>query len=124
MTCVLVVDDEDDVRTLMRMILERSGIQVIEAPSGKTVPALLAGHPVDVMVLDLRLPEIDGWEVLAGAREAGLLDRRGVVVVSAQIDPGTAARAEAAGCQGWLRKPFRPEELVAAVRSADPGAAA
>lgn len=114
---MLVAEDEGDIRSLTRLLLELAGHQVLEAPDGDEVLSVLAaaGH-VDVLLLDLRLPGRSGWEVLADLREGGHLDDgMRVVVFSAQIEPRDYARAESEGASGYLTKPFSEEDLLAAV---------
>lgn len=118
MTTVLVVEDEEDLRLLSRMTLDRAGFRTVEAASGTEALAALNDGPVDVVMLDLRIPPPDGWEVLAWIRETGLQARVRVVIVSAFVDSATAARAEAMGC-GYLAKPFHPDDLVSAIRGDD-----
>ena len=124
MTTVLVVDDEGDIRLLARLVLEGSGMEVLEAASAHEALRILQVEHIGVVVLDLRMPELDGWAVLDSMRKAGMLERLGVIVVSAHADPSTAALARAAGTSGYLKKPFHPHDLVEAVRRADPGDAA
>jgi len=121
MTTVLVVEDEADLRFLARMTLDRAGFDVIEAGTGADAVAVLESSDtadVDVVMLDLRIPPPDGWEVLAWIHETGLNTRMRVVIVSAFVDPGTAARAASMGCR-YLAKPFRGDDLVALIRGDD-----
>ncbi|GAC1311885.1 MAG: hypothetical protein NVSMB12_00910 [Acidimicrobiales bacterium] len=119
MTTVLIVEDEDDLRLLTRMMLERAGFNILEAASGAAAISILDEQPIDVVVLDLRIPPPDGWGVLDHIAATGLLARLDVVVVSAFSDPAIAARAEAMGCQRYLAKPFKADELIAAVGGGD-----
>ena len=118
---VLLVDDEEDIRLLVRLTLQRAGLRVIEAGSGADALAILAAEPVDVVVLDVRMPEPDGWAVLDSMRERGTLARVGVVMMSAHADPAMGEQAMRLGCRGYVSKPFDPLELLAAVQhAADP----
>ena len=124
MTRVLVVDDEGDIRLLARLVLEGDGMDVLEAATAAEAMRLLRAENIAVVVLDLRMPEIDGWAVLEQIKDAGMLERLGVIIVSAHADPNTAAMARAAGTACYLKKPFNPRDLVEAVRRADRGTAA
>jgi CheY-like chemotaxis protein len=116
MSRVLVAEDEKDIRSLARLLLELAGHQVVEAPDGEAALAILTSHDdVDVVLLDLRLPGRDGWEVMTELRSAGRLDGLRIVVFSAQIGPRDYERAVDHGAAGYLTKPFSEDELLAAV---------
>ncbi len=114
---VLVVDDEPDMLLLSRVILEGAGWQVTEAASGEAALGRLAGgERPDVLLLDVRMPGIDGWEVLRELNEHGC--RMPVVMFSAHTEAGAERRAMDEGCRAYLRKPFEPAELITAVERA------
>jgi CheY-like chemotaxis protein len=115
---VLVVDDEEDIRVLARVTLQSAGFRVIEASSGTQALSSVDTEGPDAMLLDIRMPGMDGWEVLDRLRSADLLDDLRVVVFSAHEMSSASERAREAGSAGFLPKPFMPEELVAAVSSA------
>jgi CheY-like chemotaxis protein len=113
---VLLAEDEADIRSLARLLLEFGGHEVLEVSDGDAALALLAADDtVDVMLLDLRLPGRNGWEVMAQLRASGRLDGLRIVVFSAQIEPRDYARAESEGATGFLTKPFTEEDLLAVV---------
>jgi CheY-like chemotaxis protein len=107
---VLVVDDEPDIRMLARMILETSGYEVVEAKTGEEALDVLAATPPDLMLLDIRLPGIDGWEVLTRSRAAS--EPVPVVMMSAHSSDSTLQRAEEEGSAGYLVKPFKQSDLL------------
>lgn len=119
---VLVVEDEADLRLSLGLALRVAGHEVWEAATGTEGLAYLEGasHPgglPDAMLLDLRLPDIDGWEVLAALDGRGLLPSLPVIVGSADADPEARRRAEVSGCLAYLVKPFEPEDLLAILRT-------
>ena len=118
MSKVLVVDDEADLRLLVRLALEREGHEVHEAGDGREALEAL-GAPDDplpeLVLLDLTMPDVDGWGVLAGLSPAAR-EHTKVVVLSAHASPSTVARAKAAGCVGYVSKPFAVRELLSVVR--------
>ena len=116
MTSVLVVDDEPDIALICRMALQLAGFTVDERYSGTEALAYLAEQTPDVVLLDLRLPDLSGWDVVDRLRESGRLPDLNVVVFSAHASAGRAAVE--AGCAGFVSKPFTPDELVRAVRAA------
>ncbi len=117
MATILVVDDEPDLRVIVRTFLEREGHSVVEADSGEAALAMLARKDPDLVLLDLRMPGIDGWQVLD---ELGVerLEALPVVILSANVDGSSARRAEELGCRGYLSKPFTRVELAALVAEA------
>lgn len=115
-TRVLVVDDEPDIALICRLALSLAGFEVEERHSGTAAIDYLREATPDVVLLDLRLPDLSGWEVLDRLRDSGRLADLNVVVFSAHADADRAAVD--AGCAAFLPKPFTPEELVAAVTAA------
>ena len=109
---VLVVDDERALRTVLRTRLKLAGYRVVEADSGEDALEVLEREQPDVVLLDLRLPGIDGWGVLEQLRARSRLPALRVVVVTAHGGPEVAGRAQALGCRAVLQKPFSLRELV------------
>jgi CheY-like chemotaxis protein len=106
---VLVVDDEDAIRETLREVLSEEGYEVESAADGAEALALLArGAPPRVVLLDLMMPRLDGWEVLRRVRAAPALDATAVVVISASGLP-----APPAGADHLLPKPFELPALLA-----------
>lgn len=114
MGAVLIVDDEPDVRLVARVILEAVGYDVHEAESGEAALAALGdGYLPDVMLLDVRMPGIDGWEVLRRLRsEPGHLSDLPVVVFTADISLAEQAPVELRDREFFLGKPFDPDDLI------------
>jgi two-component system alkaline phosphatase synthesis response regulator PhoP len=114
---VLVVEDDRELRELVRRYLEREGHAVHTTGSGAQALALLATGGVDLVVLDLGLPDVDGLEVLAAAREGH--DGREVPVVVLTARSGVEDRIDGLrrGADDYVSKPFSPTELVLRVRA-------
>lgn len=108
---VLVVDDEADLLFTIALSLELNGYRVLKAASGEEAIEVVEAERPDAIVLDLRLPGIDGWEVLRRLGEMGRFPATPVVLLSAQVDAATAARAVNLGCHAHLAKPFSMAEL-------------
>jgi FixJ family two-component response regulator len=106
---VLVVDDEPHVRLNYRVALETEGYDVVETNSGKAALEQLVDRRFGLAILDLRMPEMDGLELLARMRE----NKIGVpvVIVTAYSDVPHAVKAMKLGAIDFLQKPLRPEEL-------------
>jgi two-component system OmpR family response regulator len=119
---VLVVDDEADLLFTVTLSLELAGYTVVQAASGEEALAVVEKERPDAVVLDLRLPGIDGWEVLRRLGGGTGRPRVPVVLLSAQVDTATADRAVELGCHAYLAKPFRPAELTRILESVLAGA--
>jgi DNA-binding NtrC family response regulator len=106
---ILVVDDEEIVRDSLASWLEEDGYHVDTAPDGPTALARLAQHAYAVLLVDLKMPGMDGLEVLAQAR--GLQPDVPVIIMTAYATVDTAVQAMKQGAYDYLVKPFEPEEL-------------
>ncbi len=114
---VLVVDDEESARHLVERLLERQNYQVITAVSGVDALVLLEEHPdVDVMLLDIMMPVLDGFEVLSVMQTNPALASVKVIMLSALAQGEDKARAFTAGAQDYLVKPIDKLELLARVQ--------
>jgi DNA-binding response OmpR family regulator len=111
---VLVVDDDTDVRGLVRELLSRSGFRVNEAPDGRTALRALFDLRPDIVLLDVSMPDLDGWETLERIRE---LSDVPVVMLSAHGAELEKVRALLAGADDYVTKPFGKQELLARIES-------
>jgi DNA-binding response OmpR family regulator len=109
---ILVIEDDETIRALLRRAFTRSGAQVVEAEDGAAgMRAIYADKP-DAVLLDVEMPGIDGWEVLARLRERGEPRRPPVVMLSAEESEAARSRALAAGASEYFSKPVRPAEFA------------
>jgi CheY-like chemotaxis protein len=123
MAVVLVVDDEPDIRTLMRINLEGAGHRVVTAASGEEALDLVVRDRPDAVFLDLMMPGLDGWGVLAALKANGT-DGSDIPVflVTALHDPDLRLRGGIEGALRYITKPFDPAELVDVLEEVlDPG---
>jgi DNA-binding response OmpR family regulator len=111
---VLVVDDDADVRGLVRELLARAGYQVTEAPDGRTALRALFVQRPDIVVLDVSMPDLNGWETLERIRE---LSDVPVVMLSAHGAELEKVRALRSGADDYVTKPFGKQELLARIES-------
>jgi len=111
---VLVVDDDSDVRALVATLLGRAGYLVTEAPNGRAALKALYGQRPDLVVLDVNMPDLDGWATLERIRE---LSDVPVVMLSARGEELEKVRALRAGADDYVTKPFGRQELLARVES-------
>jgi len=111
---VLVVDDDADVRALVSTLLGRAGYLVAEASDGRAALKALYGQRPDLVVLDVNMPDLDGWATLERIRE---LSDVPVVMLSARGEELEKVRALRAGADDYVTKPFGRQELLARVES-------
>lgn len=103
---VMVVDDNDDVRRLLRKVLEAAGHTVLEAADGDTAMKLAEGTVPDLILMDVRLPGgMDGIEVTSCLREDPRIKRVPIVALTASVTDRDRQQAIAAGCSGFIGKP-------------------
>jgi DNA-binding response OmpR family regulator len=114
---VLLVDDEDQLRRVMRDLLERDGYAVTEARDGVEALDQIDRHAPDIIVLDLNLPGLDGYGVLAHLRSRPATVSIPVVVLTAQGDEDNEVKVFEMGADDFLSKPFRARALSARLQA-------
>jgi two-component system KDP operon response regulator KdpE len=112
---ILIVDDEPPIRRLLRTTLAAHDYRVIEAPTAKDALAALRHHQIDLVLLDLGLPDMDGLDVIVQVRRS---DAVPIVVLSSRGDEPAKVAALDAGADDYVTKPFGAEELMARIRTA------
>lgn len=112
---ILVVDDDPPIRELVRQIIRRTGHQTVEASDGVEALEQIEQNIPRLIVLDLMMPRMDGWEVLEELRTREMLGRIPVLVLSAVATQRAETLAEY-GVRGILGKPFEVGELVRMLR--------
>jgi len=114
---VLVVDDEPDVLLLCRLNLQQRGHELLEAADGSTALALARDRHPDVIVLDLMLPGISGYDVLEALQRDEMTTDIPVLVLTAKSLRADRERSHGLGASAFLTKPFLPNELCEMVDS-------
>jgi DNA-binding response OmpR family regulator len=109
---VLVVEDEDDVRRLVRVLLERAGHAVTEAVNGLEALRRLQDRHLDLVVLDVSMPELDGWQTLERIRDVSDVP---VLMLTARAGELDKVRGLRGGADDYVTKPFGRQELLARV---------
>ena len=112
---VLIVDDDAHLREFLRANLETEGYVVREAGSADEGLAVLEEEPPDLILLDVMMPQVDGWEMLRRVRERHGLESIPVVMFSGKVED-EAETAEERGAQAFIGKPFDPEQLLASTK--------
>ena len=113
----MTVDDADDLRALVRTVLESNGFDVIEAASGRdALDELRAGTRPDVIVLDVQMPDLDGWDTLTAIRDDPDTADLAVILCTVRAAQADLEHGWRLGCDGFLPKPFAIDELARTVR--------
>jgi DNA-binding response OmpR family regulator len=115
MARILVVDDNPDIRLLVSTILEDEGHDVTVAIDGRDALRILGEESPDVIVLDVMMPEMDGYGVLRQLRATGRASKARVLMLTAKNNEADWLRGYQSGANQYLTKPFDPEELIEAV---------
>ena len=113
---VLVCEDNQDLREMAAFIIQADGFVVIEAARGQAVLPMVAQHKPDVILLDIRLPDIDGYEVLSSLMALSREEAPNVIVFSAKSRPEDVEMALSLGASEFVEKPFTVDALLFAVR--------
>lgn len=111
---ILVADDEASIRDLARLYLEKEGYRVLTATNGVEALAVAAAEAPQLLVLDLMMPEMDGWEVTRRLRTQGNLP---ILILTARDDDLDKIVGLEMGADDYLTKPFNPREMVARVKA-------
>jgi CheY-like chemotaxis protein len=115
---VLIADDEPITRTLVRLLLERDGYSVIEAQNGREAVDLAVRHVPSLIVMDLNMPQMDGYEAIAEIRRVPGLALTPIVVVTMQDGANIADQVLSLGADDFIMKPFEPSVLTGRVKAA------
>ena len=114
--CILIVEDQEDNRTILRDLLGKAGYDIIEAVNGEDGVALALAKRPDLILMDIQLPVIDGYEATRRIKANAELKATPVIAVTSYALSGDEAKARAAGCDAYVAKPFSPRQLLAKVR--------
>lgn len=108
----LIVDDSRAMRTILSRAIRALGVETFEAPNGKVALEQLIANPVDFVLTDWHMPEMDGYEFLCAARKDGRFAALPIVMVTSEAESTMVNQALAAGATEFLMKPFTPESIV------------
>jgi two-component system phosphate regulon response regulator PhoB len=114
---ILVVDDEEDIRELVEYNLTREGYKVIGAHSGEKALQIARAEPIDLIVLDLMLPVMDGLEVAKRLKKDSNTDRIPIVMLTAKGEESDVVAGLELGADDYIAKPFSPRILIARIRA-------
>jgi len=113
---ILSVDDSASVRQMVTFALETAGYQTAQAGDGKEALAFLKTSPVDMIVTDLNMPNLNGIELIKQVRALPGFKFVPIVLLTTESEDAKKAEGKAAGATGWIVKPFKQDQLLAVVK--------
>jgi two-component system cell cycle response regulator DivK len=114
--CILVVEDQEDNRQIVRDLLTATDYEVMEAENGEEAIAAVAKQRPDLILMDIQLPVMDGYEATRRIKADPALSAIPVIAVTSYALSGDEEKARAAGCDDFVPKPFSPRQLLAKIR--------
>ena len=113
---ILIVDDEVDILRATKIRLISFGYEVMTAGDGRSAIVLIQTNIPDLILLDLRLPQMSGDEICAWLKSDEKFKHIPVIIFTASSDANTSKNVQESGADGYLIKPFAPEELLQAIK--------
>jgi two-component system, cell cycle response regulator DivK len=117
---ILVVEDQEDNRRILRDLLAHAGFDVIEVGDGEQALTAAAAHHPDVILMDIQLPLLDGYEATRRIKADPALKHIPIIVVTSYALSSDETKARAAGCDAYVAKPYSPRALLAKIREYAP----
>jgi two-component system cell cycle response regulator DivK len=114
---ILVVEDVEDNRRIMHDLLTSAGFEFIEARDGKAALTVALACKPDLIMMDIQLPVLDGYEATRRIKAEASLRHVPVIAVTSYALSGDEEKARASGCDGYVSKPFSPRQLLAVIHS-------
>jgi len=114
---ILVVEDQDDNRRILRDLLNSVGFETLEAEDGVQGVAAAEAHRPDLILMDIQMPILDGYEATRRIKANPDLRAIPIIVVTSYALSGDEAKARAAGCDDYITKPYSPRQLLAKIRA-------
>jgi two-component system cell cycle response regulator DivK len=113
---ILIVEDTQDNRQILRDLLTNAGFEIVEAHDGEAAVMAAAEFRPDLILMDIQLPIINGYEAIRRIKADQTLRPIPIVAVTSYALSGDREKAWAAGCDGYVAKPFSPRQVLATVR--------
>jgi two-component system chemotaxis response regulator CheY len=110
---IMTVDDALTMRKVISFTLKGAGYDVVEAQDGVAALGALRSKPVDAIISDVNMPNMDGLELTRQLRQIPAFSRTPIILLTTESDPEIKNRGRAAGATGWIVKPFQPDQLLA-----------
>jgi two-component system, chemotaxis family, chemotaxis protein CheY len=112
---VLTVDDASTMRKMIALTLKTAGYEVVEAADGLEALDLISKTEVDMMILDVNMPNMNGIELVRRVRTSPKHCRTPIIMLTTETQESLRTEARSAGATGWINKPFKQDHLVGAV---------
>jgi two-component system, cell cycle response regulator DivK len=113
---ILVVEDQEDNRRILRDLLTNAGYEIVQAENGREALAAAATEQPDLILMDIQLPLLDGYEVTRRLKADPALRAIPIIVVTSYALSGDENKARAAGCDAYVTKPYSTRALLAKIR--------
>lgn len=117
---IMVVDDSTSVRKMVAFTLENAGYSVVEAENGLDALEKLNGSPVNMFIVDLNMPHVDGFELTRSVRAMDQYRFAPIVMLTTESLESKKKEGKDAGATGWITKPFKPDQLIGVVKKVMP----
>ncbi|MGH6674130.1 MAG: response regulator [Xanthobacteraceae bacterium] len=117
---ILTIDDSKTIRDMLMLILADAGFEVLQAVDGQDGLDVLEKENVDVVITDINMPRMDGYEVIRQMRSKSIYKSMPILVLTTESDAEKKNLARAAGATGWMVKPFDPDRLIATINKVSP----
>jgi two-component system, cell cycle response regulator DivK len=114
--CILVVEDQEDNRRILRDLLTSAGFELIEGTTGEEGIRLAESRRPDLILMDIQMPVLDGYEATRRIKATTELRHIPIIVVTSYALSGDDVKAQAAGADAYVAKPFSPRELLTKIR--------
>jgi len=114
---ILVVEDQEDNRQILRDLLGSAGFDLDEAVNGEEALAAVAERRPDLILMDIQLPVLDGYEATRRIKSDPALKDIPIIVVTSYALSGDEEKARAAGCDAYVTKPYSPRQLLATIKT-------
>ncbi len=116
MARILIIEDHEDNRRILHDLLSSAGYEPVEAVTGGEGIAMVETHCPDLIIMDIQLPDIDGYEATRRIKAIPTLRHIPVLAVTSYALSGDEIKAKAAGCDAYVTKPFSPRALLGIIR--------
>ena len=113
---VLAIEDHEENRRILRLLLASGGFEMIEAVTGEDGVAMAEKERPDLIIMDIQLPGLDGYEATRRIKANPALRHIPIIVVTSYALSGDELKAQAAGCDAYVTKPYSPRQLLAKIR--------
>ncbi|MEI7811841.1 MAG: response regulator [Ignavibacteria bacterium] len=113
---IMTVDDSASVRQMVSFTLRDAGYEVVEAADGKDALAKLNGNPVNMIITDLNMPNLDGIGLIKAVRTIPVMKFVPIIMLTTESQDSRKLEGKAAGATGWIVKPFKPEQLISVTK--------